>query len=233
MFECLCLARKNHSRKHAFGPQKCCQFWSHKQDHALCGRHRRLQENRCCMARSSIAGGSLWQRAVTKVSPSHMSICLLEASWPHSHTHSIYTNIHSYIYMMYIYIYDIYMIYIYMIYLYIYDIYMYVYTHNYIYIYICIYIYTHSIYNIYCSSLGLQHTIFGCPAPGSLASALQCLSCSRGNQALRPSFKSHICVGGSRGSKLQKNLKIGWHQHFPTFFRTHLFTVLQTIEGEG
>ena len=73
--------------------------------------------------------------------------------------------------------------------------------------YIYIYIYTRSIYNIYCSSsLGLEHAIFACPAPGSLASALQCLSCSRGNQALRPSFKSHNCVGGSRGSKFQKNL---------------------------
>ena len=199
MFDCLCLARKNHSHKHAFGPQKCCQFWSHKQDHALCGRHRRLQENRCCMERSSIAGGSLWQCAVTKVSPSHMSIRLLEASWPHSHTHSIYTNIHSYIY---IYIHT--HIYIYIWYIFIY-IYIYVYTHIIVHTHIYIYIHTHSIYNIYCSSsLGLQHTIFACRAPGSLASALQCLSCSRGNQALRPSFKSHNCVGGSGGPSFRK-----------------------------
>ena len=32
-----------HSRKHAFEPQKCDQYWSQKQDRALCGRRWRLQ----------------------------------------------------------------------------------------------------------------------------------------------------------------------------------------------
>ena len=35
--------RNYHSRKHAFGPQKCDQHWSQKQDRASCSRHWRLQ----------------------------------------------------------------------------------------------------------------------------------------------------------------------------------------------
>ena len=49
------------------------------------------QESHCCMVRTSTACGLLWQRAVTlKVPPSHISIRRLEASCPHSRTHSIY-----------------------------------------------------------------------------------------------------------------------------------------------
>jgi hypothetical protein len=60
MFECLCLARKNTLANMPLR-QTRVQFWSQKQDRALCGRHRTLQiwdpqESHCFMARTSRTG---------------------------------------------------------------------------------------------------------------------------------------------------------------------------------